>query len=211
MKALIALPKFAAQHVSKLRCRHCGYPLLPSNALAAGVRHPTGFASAFVFAMTIHCDHCKKRTPCCVPQRPMDGTHWAAQVAAATPTPRAVPPERKLMPAKQGVSGDDGSVVDDSEQRPEYHAVPVVVLNYAPANCDHADGEPASTLSIAGTDGSIQPLVFSIQDTRKLVTRALITLATYDDPLAEKMLDKFFESDDEGNFCWPEEPPPAWA
>lgn len=211
LKASISLPTFASQHVARLRCRHCGHPLSPSNVLAAGIRHPTGFDPDFVFQMTIWCEHCKKKNPTVVPQRPLDGTLWAGQIAAATPTPR-VPPRKmtRTCPSRATVE-EDQSDDEDAEERPVFNAVPAVVMSYMPGNVDHADGDPASILTIAKTDMSIEPLLFGLDDTKKLITRALVTLASYDDAFAQKLLDEHFDADNEGNFIWPCRPPPEWT
>jgi hypothetical protein len=70
---------------------------------------------------------------------------------------------------------------------------------------------PASLLTIAKADGTIEPLAFSTRDTQTLIVKALVTLATYDDPTAQRLLDRFFSVDEEGKFRWPDEPPPEWA
>ena len=93
---------------------------------------------------------------------------------------------------------------DPWKERPEYHAIPVVLLTSAPATFDHADGEPAAVVTIARKD-IIEPLVFNFADARKLAVAMLVVLATYDDEFAKKLLDHNFPADDDGNFKWPEE------
>lgn len=203
----ISLPKFAARHIAHLRCRHCDRPLLPANAVAAGVRNgpSKGF---FSFTVTMLCDGCKRRTSACVPSRMLTAQYWAAQLAANIPTPPVAPPQAKRATVGGGGSHSAG---DESEERPVFNAVAVTVMNYTPGNFDHAEGDPASILTVARTDMTIEPLAFSTGDTKTLITKALVTLATYDDPVAQKLLDKYFDADDEGNFRWPKEPPPDWA
>jgi hypothetical protein len=93
---------------------------------------------------------------------------------------------------------------DPWEKRPEYYAAPVALMSAGPANFDHADGEPAAVVTIARKD-IIEPLVFNMADTRKLATALLVTLATYDDEFAKKLLDNNFPAGDDGNFEWPKE------
>ena len=109
-------------------------------------------------------------------------------------TPPPTPP--------QPPSADDGDG-DGKEERPEFHAIKVVLMNCTPANYDHADGEPASVVTIARRD-LIEPLVFNMDDTRKLVTKLLVSLATYEDKHAQKVLDALFPADKDMNLVWPD-------
>ena len=70
---------------------------------------------------------------------------------------------------------------------------------------------PPSILTLAKKDMCIESLVFSVADTKKLIVKALVTLGTYDDPFAQKLLDNYFSADEDGNFDWPDEPPPDWG
>lgn len=206
----IFIPAYAALKVTRLRCRHCDHPLRPTHVIAAGVRRRSSGGCAF--AVTVRCERCGKRTRSCMSKRPLDPTYWAGQIFAVTPTPAAARPDTKPKPVETPAAAEEGQWSDEApEERPEYYALPVVVLNYTPGNYDHAAGDPASILTIAKRDMSIESLVFTMSDTKRLVARALVTLATYHDPLAEKLLDDCFEGDDDGNFVWPAQPPPDWA
>lgn len=89
------------------------------------------------------------------------------------------------------------------DERPEFYAIAVSLMNCTPGNYDHQDGEPATIVTVARKD-SIEPLVFSLDDTRSLVTKLLVSLATYDDEFAQQLLDNNFGADDDGNFVWPD-------
>ena len=92
---------------------------------------------------------------------------------------------------------------ETEEERPEFFAIQVSLMNCTPGNYDHAEGDPASIVTIARKD-TIEPLVFSMDDTKALVTKLLVSLATYDDTFAQKLLDDNFSADDDGNFVYPE-------
>jgi hypothetical protein len=92
--------------------------------------------------------------------------------------------------------------VEPEDDRPRYMAIQVVLLDCTPANYDHDDGEPASIVTV-GRKCCIEPLVFNMQDSRRLVAKLLVALATYEDKFAQKLLDENFGSDQRGNFQWP--------
>ena len=92
--------------------------------------------------------------------------------------------------------------VDQKEERPEYYAIAVTLLHCTAANYEHAKGERACIVTI-GRKAVIEPLVFSMDDSRKLVTRLLVALATNKDEFARKLLDDNFPTDEEHDFRWP--------
>lgn len=92
---------------------------------------------------------------------------------------------------------------DPKDERPEFYAFPITLMSCTPGNYDHADGERAIIVTVAKKD-SIEPLVLNIRDTRKLVTGLLVSLATYEDQFAQKLLDGHFPDDGDGNFVWPD-------
>jgi hypothetical protein len=95
--------------------------------------------------------------------------------------------------------------------RPEYYAVKVRLMDCKPGNYEHATGIPATIVTISRSRGDlIEPLVFPISDTRELITKALVALATNHDDFAQKLLDDHFGADDEGHFMWPSEPYELW-
>lgn len=99
--------------------------------------------------------------------------------------------------------------VDDEmedSKRPEYMVTKAYLMKSAPGNFDHANGEPAAIVTI-GRKSSIEPLAFNMADTRKLALALLVTLATYEDLFARKLLDENFPTKDSGEFKWPHEPP----
>ncbi|HEX8911945.1 MAG TPA: hypothetical protein VF796_06265 [Humisphaera sp.] len=112
------------------------------------------------------------------------------------PKKSSSPPIPPQPPSDGG--GDGGG----REERPEFYAIRAVLMSCTPVNYDGPKGEPASVVTIARKD-AIEPLVFSMDDTRKLVTKLLVSLATYGDEHAEKVLDEMFPADSEGNFIWP--------
>ena len=91
---------------------------------------------------------------------------------------------------------------EEEDERPLFNAVQVDVLGCSAANLDHADGEPATTITVARGSG-IEPLVISMCDTRRLVTMLMVALASNHDEFAQKVLDDLFPADDDGNFHWP--------
>lgn len=93
---------------------------------------------------------------------------------------------------------------DTVEERPEYYAVKVRLMDCKPGNYETADGVPAviATISRAGGD-VIEPLVFPMDDARELATKILVSLATNEDDFAENLLNNNFGADDDGNFVWP--------
>lgn len=95
-------------------------------------------------------------------------------------------------------------MADTVEERPEYYAVKVRLMDCKPGNYETADGDPAviATISRAGGD-VIEPLVFPMDDARELATKILVALATYDDEFAHNLLDNHFSADEDGNFIWP--------
>lgn len=94
----------------------------------------------------------------------------------------------------------------NSPERAEFYARNVWVLNCTPGNCDHAEGEPASIITLARVkDGEINPWVISMRDSRLLVVKLLVALATYDDEFAQRLLDQF-QGDEEGDYKWPDQP-----
>ena len=51
----------------------------------------------------------------------------------------------------------------------------------------------------------IESQVYDLNDARTLVAKVLVALATYEDKLAQKLLDDHFVSDDDGQYIWPDE------
>ena len=88
------------------------------------------------------------------------------------------------------------------KERIEYVVAKVTLLESGPSRFDHDKGEPAAVLTIGRRD-SIEALAFDMADARMLATAMLITLATYGDEFARKLLDGNFPADDEGKFKWP--------
>lgn len=93
-------------------------------------------------------------------------------------------------------------MIEHDEERQYFHGIVVTLLNCQPGNYDHAKGEPNSIVTIARKN-TIEPLLFTLDDTKKLVAKLLVSLATYDDVLAQRLLDDHFSGDDDGNFVWP--------
>lgn len=205
----IAIPTCAAKEIAAVRCRHCLQPYRNYTILAAGVQYSPWTKYSFFYRLRCACG---KSSESYIPTFSLSPIHWAKQIAEATQTRRGRPMQSEPQPQREEVGRPSEDDPDDpGEERPEFHAASVHILNYTPGNYDHADGEPASILTIARRNMTIEPLVFSTADTKKLITKALVTLATYDDPLAQKVLDKYFDADDEGDFHWPDKPPPDWA
>lgn len=96
------------------------------------------------------------------------------------------------------INDDENEVVE----RPEYHAVEVCLMDCKPGNFDDATGESCTIVTISRED-LIEPLVFRMQDARKLITKALIALATCEDDFAQKVLGDHFDADDDGSYIWP--------
>lgn len=78
----------------------------------------------------------------------------------------------------------------------------VRAMEVSPGNYEHEEGDPAVAVTI-GRGDEIEALVFPIDDARMIVTRMLVSLATYDDAFAQKLLDDHFAGDDDDNFIWP--------
>ena len=94
--------------------------------------------------------------------------------------------------------------MNPEDERPEFYAHNLTVLNCAPGNCDHAHGEPATIITTArGRDGAITPWVISVRDSRLLAVKLIVSLATSGDEFAQMLLDTHFPADAHGNFMWP--------
>lgn len=202
----IAIPQYVADHVLQLRCRYCLKKLRPSGVVAAGVRRTPSYRCSF--AVSVNCRHCNKVTETFLPEQPLSPLYWAKQIADATPRKcrrrgRAKSQQLDLPKAEEPVQLDED---ESPDERPEYYAVEVCLLDCAPGNFDHATGAPASVVTIGKNDMSVEPLVFTIEDTKNLAVKALVSLATYDDRFAQRLLDDFFAADDQGRFIWPSEP-----
>ena len=205
----IAIPTSAAKEIAAIRCRHCLQPYRNYTILAAGVQYSPWTKHSFFYKLRCACGASHESY---IPTFSLSPLHWAKQIADATPAKRGRPMRPEPQPRREEAGRPSEDDPDDpGEERPTFHAVPVVVLNYMPCNYDHEDGEPASVLTVARQNLCIEPLVFSTGDTRKLITGALITLASYDDAFAQKLLDDHFAADSDGNFQWPDEPLPDWA
>lgn len=95
----------------------------------------------------------------------------------------------------------------EKAERPEFLARNVSVLNCTPGNCHHADGEPASIITLGHVlNDEINPWVISMHDSRLLVVSLLVVLATNDDDFAQRLLDQHFPADEDGTFKWPDQP-----
>jgi hypothetical protein len=90
-------------------------------------------------------------------------------------------------------------------ERPEYYSRHVRIMHCAPVNLDHAGGEPATGITIGhNRSGDVSQWVISLADTRLLVAKMLVSLATSEDKLAQKLLDDYFSADEDGEFVWPD-------
>jgi hypothetical protein len=100
---------------------------------------------------------------------------------------------------------EDGD--DVVQERPEYYAIEVRLLDCKPGNMDDPNGEPCTIVTISrGCDGDvIEPLLFAQHDARELITKALVALATCEDEFAQKLLGSNFNADDNGDFIWPDD------
>jgi hypothetical protein len=74
----------------------------------------------------------------------------------------------------------------------------------SPGNIGHGQGKQCAVVTIGKRDGSIGSQVYALKDARRLATRLLVALATYDDELADKLLHEHFVSDGDGQYLWPE-------
>ncbi len=87
---------------------------------------------------------------------------------------------------------------------PEFHVVVVHLMDCAPGNFDRPDGTAATIVTIA-RGHMIEPLVFSLDDSRRLATKLLVSLATAENQFARKLLDEHFGANADGYFIWPDE------
>ncbi len=88
------------------------------------------------------------------------------------------------------------------EKRPHFKSKEITILDCTPGNFDGEHGEDCTIITI-GDKNSIDNLVLTLDDTRKLAAKLLISLYTAHDDFAEKILEGFFPTDEEGYFHWP--------
>lgn len=89
-------------------------------------------------------------------------------------------------------------------ERTTFRSKDVTLLTCKPGNFDHADGEPATIITVMGNStGDIEPLVINLADTRTLIVNLLGSLWTNDDEFAGDVLRAMFPCDDDGYFHWP--------
>ncbi len=88
------------------------------------------------------------------------------------------------------------------EQRPEFRAEYVSLLDCKAGNLHAADGAPVTIVTIAHGI-RVEPLTFSERDSQRLALRTLVALATNEDEFAQKVLSELFPCDDNGHYHWP--------
>lgn len=93
---------------------------------------------------------------------------------------------------------------DRKDDRPEFYAYDVSILECIPATRHTDDGEPTAVMTIAKSN-AIESIVITLRDARYLVTKLLGTLAGYEDQFAMSLLEDHFGADREGDFAWPTE------
>jgi hypothetical protein len=87
----------------------------------------------------------------------------------------------------------------------EFAAMILVTQDVAeeePANYDHDNGEPSTVITLAHVD-DIEPIVLSLDDSRRLAAQLLVALFTNDDEFAKKVLEAHFPHDKDGHYHWP--------
>lgn len=89
------------------------------------------------------------------------------------------------------------------DERAEFTARPVCVLDCQPGNYDSPDGDPASIITLSDRRGLVCPWAISAADSRLLAVKLLVSLASQGDEFAQKVLDDEFPADEQGHFIWP--------
>lgn len=93
---------------------------------------------------------------------------------------------------------------EEEEETCEYRSSSAVLLNCMAGNLETREG-PHATSIVVGIGSTIQPMHFSLRDTRKLVVELLSVLHTNYDDFATKLVQDNFPFDAENRPYWPEE------
>ena len=80
----------------------------------------------------------------------------------------------------------------------------VTFLACIPGNFGSVKGEAATLITLAGNGtGDVEQVVMTLDDTRRLAVKLLVSLWTADDDFAGRVLDQMFPHDQDGRFLWP--------
>ncbi len=92
---------------------------------------------------------------------------------------------------------------EKDEERPEFYAAEIGLLDMIPGNFDHGEGDQALVITVMRSDMSVEQLALTIAEARTIATKALVALATYEDELAKRLLAEHFTTNRDGSFLWP--------
>jgi hypothetical protein len=201
-------------------CPHCHSKIGEQGIYFVGAGRTSD--GAICLAYRFECPACQKRYSAIDRMRPFTRPDWWNELAqwydatlddTSDDSASATRPKKRrgsanaLAPKNSSESAHPPFNAEPVVERPEFYARNVSVLNCTGGNFDHAEGEPASIITLSRVmDGEISPWAISIRDSKLLAVKLLIALATNDDAFAQHLLDQHFPADEEGDFIWPDQP-----
>jgi hypothetical protein len=98
---------------------------------------------------------------------------------------------------------------DENEQQEkphEFQSHEMMLLTCTPGDADYLGGMPISIITLMEKrTGSIQPIMLTLEDSRKLAVLLLASLYSSNDEFAGEVLERSFPVSNDGYFSWPKD------